>query len=532
MTLRTCPTARTPMGQRPAPLVTMLFGIGLLAGCVTTGGNGGNNDPTSLTLATGFTIDDLDPLENGIWGPEFGYVELLMHPERDAEPSPWILSDLANPDPHTWELTLHKDIEFGNGTPLDADALADLLTYQLAENDDFAAALPDANATVSGTRRVTLTTKDPAPNVPNLLADEAMVPVYDVAAYRKHRKAETDPSELVDAGIYTGPYEVERLDSKAMELSANEDYWDGTPALEEVTVRFVPEESARIQAVQNGEADIALYPPVDSAPTLEDRDDSFYVTGEPVSPAFMLELNHRQEPFDDPRVRRAVYAGVDYTALADDVMNGNYEPAIGLYTQHQPWAARTQQTDLDKARSLLDDAGWTTNGDGVRTHDGSPLSFTMLTYPQQPDSRTLAVAVQSQLQKLGIKVEIEQVPDIDSAMADDPHDWDAAVRGNGFISFGGDYITPLVNYLHSAGPSNLAGTSDQTLDTLIDKVEVEFDTDNRNKLLQQIQHRVEEMGHLGYLGIRLPPVVTSPEWQNYSVPVSNLWVDAETAPDS
>src|SRR5699024_11863673 len=91
--------------------------------------------------------------------------------------------------------------------------------------------------------------------------------------------------------IYTGPYRVQQLDDEALRMTANGNYWNGKPALEDVTVRFVPEESARIQAVQNGEADIALYPPVDSAPTLQGRDDSYYVTGEPVSPTFMLELN-------------------------------------------------------------------------------------------------------------------------------------------------------------------------------------------------------------------------------------------------
>src|SRR5699024_3218624 len=226
-------------------------------------------------------------------------------------------------------------------------------------------------------------------------------------------------------GIYTGPYRVQHLDDEALRMTASDDCWNGTPALQEVTVRFVPEESARIQAVQNGEADIALYPPVDTAPTLQEREDAYYVTGEPVSPTFMLELNHRAPPFDDPRVRRAVYAGIDYKALADKVMNGNYEPAFGLYTKHQPWALRTQRTNPDKARSLLDEAGWTTSDDGKRRRDGKVLSFTMLTYPAQPDSRTLAVAVQSQLQELGVTVEVEQVPDTVSAMKDNPRGRDA-----------------------------------------------------------------------------------------------------------
>src|SRR5699024_12438177 len=133
------------------------------------------------------------------------------------------------------------------------------------------------------------------------------------------------------------------LVEQALQMARNEDDWGGTPELEEVTVRFVPEESARVQAVQNGEAYIAVYPPVDSAPTLRERDDSFYVTGEPLSPTFMLELNHRVPPFDDPRVRRAVYAGIDYKGLAVDVMHGNYDTAYGLYNIQYPRSLSTLQ---------------------------------------------------------------------------------------------------------------------------------------------------------------------------------------------
>ena len=153
----------------------------------------------------------------------------------------------------------------------------------------------------------------------------------------------------------------------------------------------------------------------------------------------------------------------------------------------------------------------------------------MLTYPQQPDSGTLALAVQSQLAALGVTVEIQQVPDITSAV-EEPTGWQAAVRGNGFVSFGGDYITPLNNYLRTGGPNNVTGIADPALDTLIDQVAVELDPATRDGLLREIQQRVADNGYLGYLGVRLPAVVAGPAWQGYPVPISNLWVDARTAP--
>lgn len=80
------------------PLPAALVALALLGGCATTAGPAPAGDaPRTLTLATGFAIDDLDPLENGFWGPEFGYVELLMRPQRDGTPTPWVLADLATP---------------------------------------------------------------------------------------------------------------------------------------------------------------------------------------------------------------------------------------------------------------------------------------------------------------------------------------------------------------------------------------------------------------------------------------------------
>ncbi|HZG89662.1 MAG TPA: hypothetical protein VEZ42_05555, partial [Pseudonocardia sp.] len=206
------PLPGEPRPRRAAVLLALL--ALLISGCATTGGGGAPpaDAPRTLTLATGFAIDDLDPLESGYWGPEFGYVELLMRPEREGEPSPWVLAELTNPEPLSWVLRLDEGITFQNGAPLDGAALAALLTFQLAENPDFAGGLPGATAAATGPLEATLTTSLPAPNVPALLADEAMVPVYDVAAYQRHRASGAPAADLVAAGLFTAPYVVDSLD--------------------------------------------------------------------------------------------------------------------------------------------------------------------------------------------------------------------------------------------------------------------------------------------------------------------------------
>ncbi|MBP2369016.1 ABC transporter substrate-binding protein [Pseudonocardia parietis] len=512
-------------------LVAAVAAVVLTGGCVQTtgGGDAGGDGPPTLTLATGFTIDDLDPLENGFWGPEFGYVELLMRPERSGEPTPWVLEDLASTGPTTWRLTLPEGASFVNGRALDGAALAELITFQLAENATLADALPGATAAATGPLEVTLSTSRPTPGVPAILADEAMIPVYDVAAYRAHRESGAPVSALLGAGIYTGPFVVDSLDGASARLSPRADHRDGSPALSDLTVKFVPEASARVQAVQAGEADIALYPSTSTAPTLQGRDDAFYVTGEPTGPTFQLVLNQHETPFDDERVRRAVYAAVDYRAIAEDVMNGLYLPATGLYAESRPWAEKTQVTDVAAAERLLDEAGWARDGDGPRTRDGAELRISVLTYPQQPDSDVIALALQAQLAELGVGVDIRQVPDLDDAMEPDTG-WDAGIAGNGFISYGGDYVGPLNRYVRSGGERNHGGIADPELDALIDRVAVELDTTARDDLLRRIQHRIADRGHLAYIGLRKPGVITAPHWRGYEIEGSNLWVGHDTVP--
>lgn len=481
--------------------------------------------PGPLTIATSFTIDDLDPLENGFWGPEFGYVELLMRPERSGAPTPWVLEELANVDPLTWKLVLHEGVSFQNGRALDATALAELLQYTSEQNDAFAAASSFVSATPAGPLEVTLKTKLPTPGLPFLLADEANVPVYDVAAYKTYLESKATPEALLEAGLYTGPYVMDSLSPELAQLTPNPGYWNGTPGLSALTIKFVPEATARVQAVQAGEADLALYMPTVVAATLAGRDDAFYVTGRPAGTTFAFQLNNARAPFDDPLVRQAVYAAVDYRELAEDVLDGLADVATSVFGGEVPYAVDTQRTDLTKAAGLLDQAGFVASSDGTRKA-GKQLTLKLLSYPQQPDSDTIAVALQSQLKKVGIEVTVSQVPDITEAR--ESGDWDGAIVGDSLQSFS---LSPVegLDDLRSGFEENYQKVSNPALDALLVELRAEFDQTARDELLKQVQQIISQQGLWAATVQRKPAVVTNEAWKGYEPPISNLWVDARTA---
>ncbi len=484
---------------------------------------------STLTIATSFSIGDLDPIENGFWGNELGYGELLMRPQAGGTVKPWLLKSLTNSSPTTWALTLNPGIRFQDGKPLNAAALIACMLYQLKQNSSATAALPGARVTATGAGQVTVTTTSPVPNMPYILGDESFFIIYDQAAYLA---AKGNSAKLIAAKIYTGPYVVTDASDQIMHEVRNPIYWDGTPKLSEVTVKFITDAQSRILAVEHGEADLALYPPTTAAKTLTGRTDAYFDTGTPRGPTFLLFMNERTAPFSDAAVRRAVQAGINYGQLASQVMNGLYQPATGMYASTAPYALTTQVTSASKAEDLLARDGWTAgSAGGVRHKDGKALAFTIDTYAQQPDTQTLAVAIQAQLSQVGFDVSISQVPDIDAAQKN-PAGWTSALEGDGTTSFAGDPITPLQEYFASKGPGNTTGIDNPKLDSLIDQLATTLDASTRDSLLKQTQQIIASSAYTIFVGQRLPAVIAGPAWRHYPVPPANLWVSATTAPSS
>ena len=87
--------------------------------------------------------------------------------------------------------------------------------------------------------------------------------------------------------------------------------------------------------------------------------------------------NTTHPPLDDPRVRQALFVGLDRKAINDDLLRGYGDVAVGT---HPPMSvadapdsiADPYDFDQDRAVSLLEEAGWSdTNGDGLVDKDGS-----------------------------------------------------------------------------------------------------------------------------------------------------------------
>lgn len=514
--------------RRGRPVLGAVAALALVTGCSfgSTDADGDDSSDaapsqTSMTFATPYGITDLNPAMSGFWAPEFGYGELLMQAQEDGSIEPWVLESLEPASDTTWLLTLNEGVTFQNGNPLDAEVLSELINAQIESNPDLAAQVPDGRTEAVSNLEVELTTSKPAGTVPAVLANESLVQLYDLPAAEE---AGEDVVAQIEAKFWTGPFVVTEITSERMALERNEDYWGGDPHLETVELKFIPDAQARILAVQSGEADLALYPEASSARSLEGADDAHFIVGaEPLASVRML-LNMNDPVLKDLEVRRALSLAIDNEELGQQVLPGVYEAAAGMFPANLPFTVPTQETDIDQANQVLDEAGWNQGSSEFREKDGTPLRLTFIMPKEIVDLQTMAVAMQDQLREAGIEVKIQEVDDVYETAAKDP--WSATFLFS--TAFGNNFVGETRRFLYTDAAVNLGKVTDPELDALLDEALTQTDTEAQYDVLRQIQEYVADNVYNIFPVERRSSAVAATDWKDYVVPVDNLWVDLDT----
>jgi peptide/nickel transport system substrate-binding protein len=201
--------------------------------------------------------------------------------------------------------------------------------------------------------------------------------------------------------IGTGPFEfAEYQPQQFVKLVANKKYFRGAPQLEDITYRYIPADSSRDLAFQAGELDM-IYGKQDQ--TWVDRTSKLPgVKVKAMEPGELstLFLNVNSKPLDDIRVRQAIAHAIDRKAIVQFKGAGSSREAVSVVPSGYfgtDEKAPLYPYDLDKAKKLLAEAGYP-NGVTIKT------IHTTLTGMQ-----TFIEAVQAQLKKAGINLEIELV---------------------------------------------------------------------------------------------------------------------------
>ena len=171
--------------------------------------------------------------------------------------------------------------------------------------------------------------------------------------------------------------------------------------IETLVFRPIPEPTARVAALLNGEVDMIVVVPPDSIQAVKDNADLTYEQG-PSLHYWFIQLNTGAKPFDSKEVRQAVNYAVDKEGLTQNVLQGSAVAA----TQPLPAASWSYNPDVvgypydpEKAKELLAAAGY---ADGFKTNMIIPQSGSGMMIPVQMNEY-----IQGNLRDVGIDVSIQ-----------------------------------------------------------------------------------------------------------------------------
>ena len=225
-----------------------------------------------------------------------------------------------------------------------------------------------------------------------------------------------DPDSWVDLGqddgvIGTGPfqYDVDSFRSESGQtLTRFDDYWRGTPYLEKVEVVITGgRDASRIQ-LERGELQIAPFADFAVADTLEDAGMQVFPFG---------RINWARIAFNHQNLDLPLRKAINYAFDPEPVLNspaifagfGILQNTIAYPDTDFYLSDLGYDYDPDRAREILDEAGWVDPGDGVREKDGEKLVLNFPTREGMGWSQATQM-IQSMLRQVGIGSEITVQP--------------------------------------------------------------------------------------------------------------------------
>ncbi|WP_232276338.1 nickel ABC transporter substrate-binding protein [Paenibacillus sp. 481] len=473
------------MGMGVAMLTLLSLGLAVTA---CGGSEQASQSNKKVTLIYNLTFDTLNPHHNWV-ALRAGAVETLVRLDENVQLSPWLATDWKAIDDRTWTFTIRTDVQFHDGTKLDASAVKASLERASKESKSVTKALNiekmDANE-----QQLTIVTKTPHPALPSELVNPVTAIVNTVAEQKMGAE------QFNRAPIGTGPFQVSQFtpDSE-VQLKRYDQYWDGVAKLDEVSFKFNDDANVRTLALQAKEADIVYHLPAESL-TVVDEDRELTVESVPGLRVHFL-MYHLQRPhIGDVNVRRALDHLIDRTTIAEQIMLGHAAPANGPFHSSLPFGSKVPHREFNhqKAEELLLQAGYTKGTDGKLTKDGKPLKLRLITYKVRPELPLIGQLLQAEAAKIGISIELKMVENPDTYMREN-EDWDLVTYSNLSAPRGdGGYF--LNSAFMNGGALNPAQIHIDPLEAVLKQLNQQKDADERIRLSQEaVQIINEEIPH-------------------------------------
>ena len=275
-----------------------------------------------------------------------------------------------------------------------------------------------------------------------------------------------------------GEYYIESWErGTRMVLAANPYYWAGKPYFDKVILEVVPSSASRALLLQEGSLDMASGLSTDELASLSASPD-VTVLNIPSRSRAILNMNCSIFPFANPALRKAIACLIPYQQILDGVFGGNGHVPTGplpvLGKGHNP-DIRYPDYDEAAAKELLAKAGFP---------DGFEFAVTIRT--GVPTAKTIAIFLKDTFKKVGIDMEINEVPAAVFAEQEAKGTAQVTLWGDGFLSYVDDEWYTMRGYV-SGDSTNRSKYSNPAIDWLYETLRVTYDEAERLDLITLYQ---------------------------------------------
>ncbi len=272
----------------------------------------------------------------------------------------------------------------------------------------------------------------------------------------------------------------------------NPNYWNADAIkLDGIKFNLIEDPNASYSAYQTGEVLFIKDVPTEEIPSLEGNEE-FYV--DPIIGTYYLSLNTEREPFNDPKVRKALSLAIDREYVANTLMQGTYSPAsnfmgpgwidtdgsqfIDNANGGKPYIdTANHEANVEEAKQLLADAGYP---------DGA--GFPAITYSTNDAGyhKVVAEYLQQAWAEIGVELKVDIVEWASFTPMRRNGDYDAS--RNGWV---GDYSDPsnMLDLLYSSNGNNDGKFNNAEYDAAMDTSRTTLDAAERSAAL----HKAEDI---------------------------------------
>jgi peptide/nickel transport system substrate-binding protein len=350
---------------------------------------------SSVTVGIAQDLDSLDPHQSNTAGTRevlFNIYEGLMKASPDGGVVPAVASDYSiSDDGLTYTFVLRDGVKFHNGKTVTVDDVV----YSLQR---CAGSENDGTPLISAFSNVADISAPDDSHVVVTLAEANLEFINSMSAFII---PEGSGADIASNPIGTGPFSfVSYTPQSELVVSKFDDYWGETAKVDQVTFQIITNTNTMILALKGGTLDMVIHLP--NSYENEVAGD-FTVLQDTMKLVQALYINNAVAPFDDVRVRQAMYYAINVDEIIDFVCGGaGVATGTSMYpaqTQYfMPELAETYQQNVELAKELLAEAGYP---------NGFEMTITVPSiYAQHVQTGEI---IAEQLKAVGITAQVEEV---------------------------------------------------------------------------------------------------------------------------